>query len=80
MGSSLLDDKPSFLLTYASFKNRSGAEDLTDEVRKLASGLYLCTATTRLPNGSRSRPTIFLLSGPHHAWIGVDDPSREHKG
>ena len=79
MGHSYLDNKPAFLLTYASFKNRSGAEDLTDEVRKLASGLYLCTATTSLANGDRSRPTIFLLSGPQQAWVGPDDPFRELK-
>jgi len=79
MGSSYLDGKPAFLLSYASFANRSGAEDLTDEVRRLASGLYLCTATTRTPDGGRSRPTIFLLSGPLGDWIGPDDPNRERK-
>ena len=79
MGSSYLDGKPAFLLTYASFANRSGAEDLTDEVRRLASGIYLCTATTRTPDGARSRPTVFLLSGPSCAWVGPDDPDRERK-
>jgi len=79
MGGSYVDGKPAFLLTYASFANRSGKEDLTDEVRKLASGLYLCTATTRTASGGRSRPTIFLLSGPQHAWVGPDDPNRERK-
>lgn len=80
MGSSYVDGKPAFLLTYASFANRSGAEDLTDEVRRLASGLYLCTATTRSKDGGRSRPTLFLLSGPIREWIGPDDPNRERKG
>ena len=79
MGNSLVDGKPAFLLTYASFANRSGAEDLTDEVRRLQSGLYLCTATTRRPDGTRSKPTVFLLSGPIGAYLGPDDPEREQK-
>lgn len=79
LGRSLLDDKPAFLLTYASFDNRSGAEDLVDEVRRLASGLYLCTATTRSADGSRSRPTVFMLSGAVGGWVGPDDPDRERK-
>jgi hypothetical protein len=77
MGTSYVDGKPAFLLTYASFKNRSGAEDLTDEVRRLASRLYLCTATVRAADGARSRPTIFLLSGPIAGFVGPDDPERE---
>ena len=79
MGTSLVDGKRAFLLTYASFANRSGAEDLTDEVRRLASGIYLCTATVRTPDGARSQPTVFVLSGPLCDWIGPDDPSRESK-
>ena len=77
LGTSHVDGKPAFLLTYASFKNRSGAEDLVDEVRQLASGIYLCTATVRVADGGRSRPTIFMLSGPVRGWVGPDDPSRE---
>jgi hypothetical protein len=68
------------LLTYASFKNRSGAEDLVDEVRRLSGGLYLCSATVRTADGGRSRPTMFMLSGPLSAWVGPDDPSRERMG
>ena len=79
MGVSYVDGKPAFLLTYASFKNRSGAADLTDEVRKLESGLYLCTATTRRTDGRRSSPTLFVLRGPIGAFIGPDDPNRELK-
>jgi hypothetical protein len=77
MGLSYLDSKPAFLLTYSSFKNRSGAVDLTDEVRRLASGLYLCTATVQMPDGKRSKPTVFLLSGPVGVWSGPDDPNHE---
>lgn len=79
MGSSHVDGKPALLLTYASFANRSGAEDLTDEVRRVHGGLYLCTATTRRRDGSRSKPTLFLLSGPIGAYVGPDDPERERK-
>ncbi|MDD9938897.1 MAG: hypothetical protein OXT09_35235 [Myxococcales bacterium] len=58
-------------------KGRSGAEDLTDGLRALAPGLYLGVATTRAGDGTRSRPTVFLLSGPVGDFVGPDRPDRE---
>jgi hypothetical protein len=79
VATSLIDGKPSFMLYYGHFKNGSGARDLTDELRKLADGIYLGCGTTLLPDGKRSEPGPFIMAGPIHQWVGVDDEKAELK-
>jgi hypothetical protein len=65
MVESLIDGKITFRLKYASFKNDGGIVDMTDEVRRIRKGLYLCvgmTAPEYLP------PGFFYLAGPVHEY------------
>jgi hypothetical protein len=78
-GTSLIDGKPALIMRYGDFKNPSGDADLTDEIRKLDDGLYLGVGTTATPDGKRSPPGHFALSGPIGRWLGVDDESAERK-
>ena len=58
---SLIDRKPTFRLKYASFKNDGGIVDMTDEVRKIRKGLYLCAGMAGV---EKLPPDFFCLSGP----------------
>ncbi len=78
-GISLIDGKPALIMRYGAFKNPSGDADLTDEIRRLDDGLYLGVGTTATPEGKRSQPGPFALTGPIGKWIGVDDESAEQK-
>ena len=77
IGPSAFDDKPSLVMRYAAFDNASGAANLVDEIRKLSDGLYLGLGVADLPDGGRSQPGPFVLSGPVQKWTGVDDPEAE---
>ncbi|MFX1345646.1 MAG: hypothetical protein ACFFAI_11100 [Promethearchaeota archaeon] len=58
---SLIDGKPTFRLKYASFKNDGGIVDMTDEVRKIRKGLYLCAG---MAGEEKLPPDFFCLFGP----------------
>lgn len=73
---SLIDGKPTFRLKYASFKNDGGIVDMTDEVRKIRKGLYLCAGMAGV---DKLPPDFFCLCGPvneyqHRSeWIYGDE-------
>jgi hypothetical protein len=79
VGTSLIDDKPSYMMYYGHFNSPSGKSDLTDELRKLQDGIYLGCGTVKLPDGKRSPPGPFIIAGPIGHWIGVDDEEAERK-
>ena len=79
LGTSLIDGRPSFVMTYGSFNNGAGGRDLVDEIRKLDTGLYVGLATTKQDDGSRTQPGFFALTGPIGPWTGVDDEAAEAK-
>jgi hypothetical protein len=79
MGTSHVDGQRVFIVRYAAFKNGSGDRDLTDEVRRVADGLYLCVSTNAASEGGRTAPGAFVLAGPERAWVGVDDPNAEDR-
>ncbi|MFX1280607.1 MAG: hypothetical protein ACFFA3_14615 [Promethearchaeota archaeon] len=73
---SLIDSKPTFQLKYASFKNDGGIVDMTDEVRKIRKGLYLCAGMAGV---EKLPPDFFCLFGPvnkyqyHSEWKYGDE-------
>ena len=73
---SLIDEKPTFRLKYASFKNDGGIVDMTDEVRKIRKGLYLCAG---MAGDEKLPPDFFCIYGPvneyqHHSeWPYGDE-------
>lgn len=79
---SLIDGKPTFRLKYASFKNDGGIVDMTDEVRKIRKGLYLCAGMAGV---EKLPPDFFCLFGPvnkyqHHSeWIYGDEIDKYSK-
>ncbi|MFX1326364.1 MAG: hypothetical protein ACFE8N_15550 [Promethearchaeota archaeon] len=62
---SLVDGEPTFRLKYASFKNDGGIVDMTDEVRRLKKGLYLCVG---MAGPEKLPPDFFSLVGPVHEY------------
>ncbi|MHA1915878.1 MAG: hypothetical protein ACW986_18000 [Promethearchaeota archaeon] len=62
---SLIDGKPTFRLKYASFKNDGGIVDMTDEVRRIRKGFYLCTG---MAGPEKLPPGFFHLTGPVHEY------------
>lgn len=79
MGTSLVDGQRVYIVKYAEFVNGSGDRDLTDEIRRVAPGLYLCISTNRAEDGGRTAPGAFILAGPEGPWAGVDDPNLEKR-
>jgi hypothetical protein len=79
MGASHIDGRPALIMTYGSFSNRAGANDLIDEIRRLDEGLYLGLGTSRAEDGGRTPPGPFVLVGPIGPWVGVDDERAEAK-
>jgi len=83
MGKSLIDGKPSLIMHYGDYRLRwipMGEENtLTDEIRKLADGIYLGMGTRRMPDGSRSAPGHFVLVGPIGEYRHADNPTEELK-
>ncbi len=81
MGTSLIDGKPSLMMYYGAYHLRllpPGTENtLTDEIRKLADGIFLGMATVKLPNGTRSQPGHFVLVGPIGEYRHADNPAEE---
>lgn len=81
MGNSLIDGKPALMMYYGAYRHRfvppGKTNTLTDEIRKLADGVYLGLATTLRKDGARSTPDHFVLMGPTGKYIGVDDPAEE---
>ena len=81
MGMSLIDGKPSLMMYYGAYHLRLLPEDmentLTDEIRKLADGIYLGMGTVRMPDGSRSEPGHFVLVGPVGEYRRADNPTEE---
>ena len=79
---SLIDGKPTFRLKYASFKNDGGIVDMTDEVRKIRKGLYLCAG---MAGEEKLPPDFFCLCGPvneykHRSeWVYGDETKRYTK-
>ena len=65
MSESLIDEKITFRLKYASFKNDGGIVDMTDEVRKIRKGLYLCVG---MADPNKLPPDFFYLAGPVHEY------------
>jgi len=80
MGASLIDGKPSLIMYYGAYRHRfvEGEENtLTDEIRKLADGVYLGMGTRKMPDDSRSEPGHFALVGPVGEYSRADDPNEE---
>jgi hypothetical protein len=81
IGTSLIDGKPSLMMYYGAYRHRlvpAGQENtLTDEIRKLAPGIYLGMGTVRLPDGKRSPPGHFVMVGPVGEYRRADDPTAE---
>jgi len=65
MSESLIDGKVTFRLKYASFKNDGGIVDMTDEVRRIKSGFYLCVG---MSGPEKLPPALFYLVGPVHEY------------
>ena len=82
MTQSLIDGKITFRLKYASFKNDGGIVDMTDEVRKIRKGFYLCAG---MAGPKKLPPDFFCLTGPvneydHSSeWIYGDEISQHAK-
>ncbi|MHA1931343.1 MAG: hypothetical protein ACW96X_02320 [Promethearchaeota archaeon] len=76
MSESLIDGKLTFRLKYASYKNDGGIVDMTDEVRRIRKGLYLCVG---MADPEKLPPAFFYLAGPVHeydhssVWIYGDE-------
>jgi hypothetical protein len=94
MGTSLIDGKPALMMYYGAYRPTfaypsrlkgplslpEGSESsLTDEIRKLADGVYLGVGSVKMPDGARSEPGHFVLMGPVGQWIGADDLTDELK-
>lgn len=83
MGTSLIDGKPALMMYYGAYQTPlipEGTENtLTDEIRKLADGVYLGVGTAKMPDGTRTPPGHFALVGPMSEWIGVDKGNEELK-
>jgi hypothetical protein len=77
MGKSHVEGQRVYIVRYAAFRNGSGDRDLTDEIRKVADGLYLCVSTNAAPDSGRTPPGVFILAGPERPWVGVDDEGAE---
>jgi hypothetical protein len=81
MGTSLIDGKPALMMYYGAYRHKlipEGKENsLTDEIRKLADGIYLGVGTSLKEDGTRTPPGHFALVGPVDKWQGVDDLSAE---
>jgi len=65
MSESLIDGKITFRLKYVSFKNDGGIVDMTDEVRRIRKGLYLCVG---MADPEKLPPDLFYLAGPVHEY------------
>ncbi len=82
MAESLIDGKITFRLKYASFKYDGGILDMTDEVRKIRKGFYLCAG---MANPEKIPPDFFCLTGPvneydHSSeWVYGDEVSKHPK-
>ena len=82
MSESLIDGKITFRLKYASFKNDGGIVDMTEEVRRLKKGLYLCAG---MSGPEKLPPGFFYLAGPVHeydhssVWIYGDEITNHAK-
>ncbi|MGI9659835.1 MAG: hypothetical protein ACR2OD_13070 [Gaiellaceae bacterium] len=88
VSNSILDGRPCAIIEYRAFNNAYADLDLTDEIRKLADGLYLGIATTDGASrvcpwgggqGGRSLPTTFLLRAARSEVAGPDDPAGERR-
>ena len=79
MSESLIDEKITFRLKYASYKNDGGIVDMTDEVRRIRKGLYLCVG---MADPEKLPPAFFYLAGPVHeydhssVWIYGDETKK----
>jgi hypothetical protein len=69
IATSLIDDKPSYMMYYGAYNKNS---TLIDELRKLDDYIYIGMGTTDQGNGKRSDPGHFVLVGPTDNWVGVD--------
>ena len=82
MAESLIDGKITFRLKYASFKNDGGIVDMTDEVRKIRKGFYLCAG---MADPEKTPPGLFYLTGPVNEydhiseWVYGDEVSKHAK-
>jgi hypothetical protein len=64
---SIIDGKPCYVLDYGAMNPRMS---LYDELRKLDDGVLIGTASTAMPDGSRSPLSMFVLIGPTDEWVG----------
>ena len=72
MGKSLIDGKPSYMMYYGAYNKET---TLTDELRRLDDYIYIGMGTVELPDGKRSDPGHFILTGPTDSWVGADEGS-----
>lgn len=81
MGTSLIDGKPALMMYYGAYRHQFVPEgkqnNLVDEIRKLADGVYLGVGTTLNEDGTRSAPGHFALMGPTGNYQGADDATAE---
>lgn len=63
-GTSLIDQKPAFMMFYGDFNPSS---TLTDELRKIDAHVYIGLATQASGSG-RTKPDHFVLVGPAAPW------------
>ena len=82
LSESLIDGKITFRLKYASFKNDGGIVDMTDEVRRVQKGLYLCVG---MADPEKIPPDFFCLTGPVNEydrsseWVSGDEVAKHTK-
>ena len=78
IGPSDFDGEPAINMYYSHYQPY-GDNGIVEEVRKLADGIYLGVASIPDPDGNWGPIAPFLLAGPVHEWVGVDDPKKELK-
>lgn len=66
---SRFDGRPAYQLIYRQFKSACGDVHMVDEVRRVASGLYLGIGTWGFTAAQRRIPLPFVLEGPVATYL-----------
>lgn len=74
------DGKPAYQLVYRAFYSGCGTIHMVDEVRRIASGLYLGIGTCGFSDATRRIPRPFLLEGPVGDYRGdIGRPRKDYQ-